>query len=69
MPWPLYSQRKSPWYPLDRRLGRPQSWSGYGGEMNSHPIRTHTPNHPAHSPALQHYTIELSWLQTVLEEH
>jgi len=23
-PWPLYSQGKSPWYPLDRRLGGPQ---------------------------------------------
>jgi len=25
-------QRKSPWYPLDRRLGRPQDKSGCGGE-------------------------------------
>jgi hypothetical protein len=24
-PRPLYSQGKSPWYPVDRRLGRPQS--------------------------------------------
>jgi hypothetical protein len=31
-PWPLYSQGKSPWYPLDRRLGRPQSRPGRGGE-------------------------------------
>jgi hypothetical protein len=23
-PLPLHPQRKSPWYPLDRRLGRPQ---------------------------------------------
>jgi hypothetical protein len=23
--WSLYSQGKSPWYPLDRRLGRPQA--------------------------------------------
>jgi hypothetical protein len=22
----------SPWYPLDRRLCGPQSWSGHGGE-------------------------------------
>jgi hypothetical protein len=28
MPWPLYTQGKSPWYPLDRRLGGPQSHSG-----------------------------------------
>jgi len=24
MTWLLYSQGKSPWYPLDRRLGGPQ---------------------------------------------
>jgi len=29
---PLYPQGKSPWYPLDRRLGGPQSCSGQGGE-------------------------------------
>jgi hypothetical protein len=28
----LYHQGKGPWYPLDRRLGGPQSWSGRGGE-------------------------------------
>jgi hypothetical protein len=28
----LYSQGKRPWYPLDRRLGRPQSRSGRDGE-------------------------------------
>jgi hypothetical protein len=34
----LYSQGKSPWYPLDRRLGGPQSCSGRGGEeKNSQP--------------------------------
>jgi hypothetical protein len=32
----LYPQGKSPWYPLDRRLGGPQSRSGRGGkEKNS----------------------------------
>jgi hypothetical protein len=30
-PLPLYPQGKSPWYPLDRRLGGPQSRSGRGG--------------------------------------
>jgi hypothetical protein len=36
--WPLYPQRRSPWYPLDRRLGGPQSCSGCGGEeKNSQP--------------------------------
>jgi hypothetical protein len=35
---PLYPQGKSPWYPLDRRLGGPQSHSGCGGEeKNSQP--------------------------------
>jgi hypothetical protein len=32
MPQPLYPQGKSPWYPLDGRLGGPQSRSGHGGE-------------------------------------
>jgi len=30
--WLLCLQGKSPWYPLDRRLGGPLSWSGCGGE-------------------------------------
>jgi hypothetical protein len=33
MPWPLYAYGKSPRYPLDRRLGGPQSWSGRHGEV------------------------------------
>jgi hypothetical protein len=38
-PRPLYPQGKNPWYPLDRRLGGPQSWSGRGGEeKNSQPL-------------------------------
>jgi hypothetical protein len=32
-PRPLYPQGKSPWYPLDRRLGGPQSYSGCCGEI------------------------------------
>jgi hypothetical protein len=31
-PRPLYSQGRSRWYPLDRRLGGPQSRSGRGDE-------------------------------------
>jgi len=31
-PWSLYSWNKSPWDPLDRSLGGPQSQSGHGGE-------------------------------------
>jgi hypothetical protein len=35
----LYPQGKSPWYPLDRRLGGPQGLSGHGGEeKNSEPL-------------------------------
>jgi len=32
MPRPLYTQGKSPWYPLDRSLGWPQSRCRRGGE-------------------------------------
>jgi hypothetical protein len=32
MPRPLYPQRKSPWYPLYKRLDGRQSQSGHGGE-------------------------------------
>jgi hypothetical protein len=36
---PFYPQRKSPRYPLDRRLGGLQSRSGHGGEeKNSQPL-------------------------------
>jgi hypothetical protein len=36
---PLYTQGKSPWYPLDRRMGGPQSRSGRRGvEKNSQPL-------------------------------
>jgi hypothetical protein len=38
-PLPVYPQEKSPRYPLDRRLGGPQSLSGYGDEeKNSQPL-------------------------------
>jgi hypothetical protein len=35
MPQPLYPHGKSPWYPLDRRLGGPKWWSGHSGEEKS----------------------------------
>jgi hypothetical protein len=60
-PRPLYHQGKRPWYPLDRRLGGPQSRSGRGGEeKNSQPL-------PGLEPSIiqsvaQCYTIELSRL-------
>jgi hypothetical protein len=44
MPQPLYPQGKSPWYPMDRRLGGPHSWSGHSGEeKNSQPLLGHEP--------------------------
>jgi hypothetical protein len=39
-PWPLYPQRKNPWYPLDRGLGGLQSHSGGGGEENNSKLHT-----------------------------
>jgi hypothetical protein len=55
-PRPLYPQGKSPWYPLDRKLGGPQSRSGRGGEeKNSQPppgIVPKNPDHVAHIPTL-----------------
>jgi hypothetical protein len=58
---PLYPQGKSRWYPLDRRLGGPQSWYGRGGEeKNSQPL-------PGLKPTIiqltaQRYITELSQL-------
>jgi hypothetical protein len=54
-PRPLYSQGKNPWYPLDRRLGGPQSRSGRGDEKNSQlppGFEHHNTDRPARSPAL-----------------
>jgi len=46
MHWLLYLWEKIPLYPLDRRLGRPQSWSGHGGKVGGEiptPSRNQTP--------------------------
>jgi hypothetical protein len=55
-PRPLYPQGKNPWYPLDMRLGGPQSRSGRGGEeKNSQPppgIEPSNRDRPDCSPAL-----------------
>jgi hypothetical protein len=59
---PLYPQGKSPWYPLDRRLGGPQSQSGRGGEeKNSQPLLGLEP--PIIQPVAQRCTTELTRLQ------
>jgi hypothetical protein len=60
-PWLLYPQGKSPWYPLDRRLGWPHSWSGSGDEVkNSQPLLGLEP--PIIQSVVQCYITELSWL-------
>jgi hypothetical protein len=65
--WPLYLQGKSPWYPLNRRLGGSQRrWSGRGGEKkNFQPL-------PGLEPSIiqqvaQCYTTELSRLLKLQE--
>jgi hypothetical protein len=52
-------QRNSPWYPLDKRLGGPQSRSGCGGEeKNFQPLPgLEPPDHPARNSALYRWAI------------
>jgi hypothetical protein len=53
-PWLLYPQRKSPWYPSDRKLGGPQNCSRCGGEeKNSQPLPELEPS--IIKPIAQHY--------------
>jgi hypothetical protein len=47
-----YTQGKSPWYPLDRRLGGAQSQSGHDGEEKNSQLNPLNPNHLAHSQLL-----------------
>jgi hypothetical protein len=59
-------QGKSPWYPLDRNLGGPQSRSGRDGEeIISQPppgIEPWNPDRPARSPALYRLNYHGSYL-------
>jgi hypothetical protein len=56
-----YLQRKSPWYPLDRRLGGLQSRSGRGGEEKySQPLSGLEP--PTIQAVAQRCTAELSYV-------
>jgi hypothetical protein len=60
-PRPLYTQGKSPCYPLDTRLGGVQSRSRHGGdEKNSQPLSGFEPL--MIQPIVQRYTSELSRL-------
>jgi hypothetical protein len=55
IPRPLYPRGISPWYPLDRRLGGPQSRSGRSGE-NSWPYRDSNSNLSVFQPVASRYT-------------
>jgi hypothetical protein len=60
-PRPLYPQGKSPWYPLNRRLGGPQSRSRRGGEeKNSQPLPGL--EHPIIQPVSQCYFWKLIFI-------
>jgi hypothetical protein len=64
-PQPLYSQGKSPWYPLDRSLGGPHSRSGRDGEeKNSQPPPWLGPS--IIQPVAQRCTTELTRLHKEL---
>jgi hypothetical protein len=66
-PWPLYSQGKSPWYPLDRRLGGSHSCSGHSGkEKNPSPCPELNPRTPIVQPIAQCYT---DWVIMALVIH
>jgi len=65
MPWPLYSHGKSPWHPLDRRLGGPQTQSRSSGEKkNSQPLLGL--ESPIIQPVGQSYTTELPQLNNAI---
>jgi hypothetical protein len=55
-PRPLYPQGKSPRYPLDRRLGGPQSRSGRGEDKILDPTRTHNSDPLVVQPVASHDT-------------
>jgi hypothetical protein len=58
----------SPWYPLDRRQGGPQSQYGHSSEeKNSQPLLGLEPL--IIQPIAQHYTTELSQLLTYNIKH
>jgi hypothetical protein len=66
-PRPLYPRTNRPWYPLERRLGGPQSQSGcYGEEKNLGLARIWTPAIQPRSPSLYQLSYADSQSYTVL---
>jgi hypothetical protein len=62
----IFPRGKSPWYPLNRRLGGLQSWSGrVGEEKNSQPLPRLEP--PIIQPVAQRYNTELPRLVSSVE--
>jgi hypothetical protein len=45
------SQGKDPWYPLDRKLGGPQSWSGHNSRCRGSNL-----DRPVVQSIVRHYT-------------
>jgi hypothetical protein len=61
-PWPLYPQGKSPWYPLDKRMGGPQSRGPDAVVKWKIPNHRRDSNPPIIQPVAHRYTAELSRL-------
>jgi hypothetical protein len=62
---PLYPWRKSPWYPMVKRLAGPQSQSGqHAKEKIPDPTRTRTRTPWSSSPIASHYTDRAIWAKT-----
>jgi len=62
MPRPLYPQGKSPWYPLDERLGGPQSRSGRSGEEKNSPPLSGIEWNPRKAPDWSVTRPRLDWV-------
>jgi hypothetical protein len=66
-PAALYPRGKDPRYPLDRRLGGPQSRSGRRDwEKNPLPLSGSNLDHPIVQPVVRHYT---DWATAHLKNH
>jgi hypothetical protein len=63
-PWPLYSRGKSPRYPLDRRLGGPQSRSERHRE-----VKILAPDPSVVQPVASHYTDLATMFNTLAVPH